>query len=104
MIYISILNDDILCISLYRNPNGPGLVNWPAYDARHGVQIIDNPITSQEAMLPERRKLWLEDVPDILAGKKASGGDGNKTPVNSGWKTSGNSFVLAIILLISKLS
>ena len=102
-LYTSIYIYYILYISLYRNPNGPGLVNWPAYDARHAVQRIDNPITTEKAILPERRKLWLEDVPAILAGKRASDSGGSKNPINSGWKTTGNGVLLTIILLFMNM-
>ena len=81
-----------------RNPNGPDLVHWPQYDVKHAIQILGKPIKSQENILPKKRKFWLEEVPNILAGKETSSGS-----TNAGFKATGNGFVFTVILFISTL-
>ena len=96
MIFVYYLKVNIF--TLFSNPNGPGLLNWPQYTTRHSVQILDIPQATHENMLPARRKFWLHDVPDIIAGKTTVVGDGDG-PTGSGWRTKGNDLLLITLFM-----
>ena len=70
-------------------------------DMRYSALII--PLPQRRRYYPKEEKLWLEDVPAILAGKRASDSGGSKNPINSGWKTTGNGVLLTIILLFMNM-
>ena len=83
----------------HSDPNGPGLVHWPQYGNPRSVQILDIPLTTEDNLLPERRKFWLEVVPNILNGKTTNGGGSHDT-TGAGCKMDGIGILHVIILCV----